>query len=647
MATLESEVLKQRVDLPHGTKGPVTAARHRRNAVVYAALSLLALTPLMLDAPAAWQAAGLGLFLPGAGFLAVGGWALLLLPLTLGLFWLSIVAWFWAGMVIAPLGVWLGAAAVAGLLAGPSIWAPAAWLAPAAAAAVFAVFQYRGFKRRAADGERFAARQSFVADSLAEVNERVVATPEAGTRELDPEQLMSVRYVLERALQPVGEFEGYTIIDQFQPAALRYQINHLGFALGMVQGHYTPNFSGYLGQAQRNLIETYLSKRVWDYWVLESMWGHFNFTNFDPAAKDNIMLTGWYGMQVNQYMLNSGDRRYAEPGSLTFRLNEHTAYAHDAHTLAESVVSNYRRSDYCLYPCEPNWVYPVCNMYGMSSLAAHDAVFDSGLVREVLPRWLEMLESEFVDGKGSIVGLRSYWTGLEMPFYNGEAGFAFFANVFSPALARRLWAVGRKELAFCIAENANGEPRLSIPPEALSFMDTIDPGNYRPGKMFAYAAVAICGREFGDDDLADAALRSMDEDCGRRVEDGVLSYDEASNLANVWAVESRLMRTGDFRGSFVQGPPPSAFSGPLLERANYPEVLVAKATSNGEDLDLVLYPGRGDGVQQLGLARLVPGREYAVEGPAAAGRVQADASGHAELAVTLAGRTALRIVPSL
>ena len=81
------------------------------------------------------HAAGLGLLLPGAGFIALGGWYLLLLPLTLGLFWLAVIAWFWAGMVVAPLGVWLGAAALAGALAGPGAWPPAAWLAPAAAAA--------------------------------------------------------------------------------------------------------------------------------------------------------------------------------------------------------------------------------------------------------------------------------------------------------------------------------------------------------------------------------------------------------------------------------------------------------------------------------------------------------------------------------
>ena len=79
------------MDLRSGTKGPVTASRHRRNALVYGIVCVLGIVPTLLGMPAGLQAFGLGLFLPGAGFLAFGGWALLLFPLTLLVFWLSIV----------------------------------------------------------------------------------------------------------------------------------------------------------------------------------------------------------------------------------------------------------------------------------------------------------------------------------------------------------------------------------------------------------------------------------------------------------------------------------------------------------------------------------------------------------------------------
>ena len=646
MSVIESDVLGQFSSAPNFAPGPVTASRMRRNWTVYGCVVLLGLSTVALDMSPGWQAAGLGLLLPGAGFLSLGGWWTLLLPLSLGAFWLSCVAWFWAGNVVAPLAVWLGAAAFAGVAAGPVAWAPAAWLAPVSAALVLGLLHLRSARIRAQDRAIYVQRQGFYEGSRAEVETLAADEPVTAERELELDQLKAMRYVFDRALQPVGEFKGYTIIDQFQPAALRYQINHHGYALSMMQRHYTPSFQGYLSEAQRNLIETYRDPRVWTYWVLESMWGHFNFSNFDPCAKDNVMLTGYYGMQVNAYMLASGDRRYAEPGSLTFRLNDRTAYEHDAHTIAKSVLGNFKRSDFCLFPCEPNWIYPVCNMYGMSSLAAHDAVFDSNYVSGVLPNWLHQLETEFTDEKGSLVGLRSYWTGHAISIFNGEAGFAFFANIFSRALARRLWAIGRKELGACITEDADGQPRLTIPREAIPFIDTIDVGHYRPGMGFAYAAVAICGREFGDDLLAEAALRSLDQDCGRVERDGVIYYDDASGMANAWISRAKISRTGDFRKTFVTPPPASVAQGPTLAEAKYPDVLVAKAFSDGSDLQLVLYPGAASGVQTLGVERLQAGRHYRVEG-AGDLRLQADAAGRAHFDVHLDGRTALRLVPEV
>jgi Linalool dehydratase/isomerase len=67
-------------------------------------------------------------------------------------------------------------------------------------------------------------------------------------------------------------------------------------------------------------------------------------------------------------------------------------------------------------------------MYGMSALAGHDRLYGTTYVKDLFPRWLRMLETEFTDGKGSLNGLRSYWTGLEMPFYTGEAGSSMTAQ---------------------------------------------------------------------------------------------------------------------------------------------------------------------------------------------------------------------------
>ncbi len=646
MSVIESDVLGSfSRSVERSVEGPVTAARRRRNLKVYFTLVALGLIPGLTGMSAGLQAFGLGLLLPGAGFIAHGAGGLLILGGVLGLFWLSCIAWFWAGMVVAPVGVWLGAALVAGATAGATAWPPAMFLAPLAAVLVFGGLHFRSAQRQARDRAIFEQRKTYYQESRDAVEQRVQEEPVTAERELTLDQLKSMRWVFDRALQPIGEYEGYTIIDQFQPAALRYQINHFGYALSLMQRHYTPSFSGYLGQAQRNLIETTLDPKVWSYWVLESMWGHLNFSDFDPCAKDNVMLTGYFGMQVNAYMLASGDRRYGEPGSLTFRLNERTAYEHDSHTIAKSVLDNFERSDFCLYPCEPNWIYPVCNMYGMASLASHDAVFSGNDVASVLPNWMTQLQTEFSDEKGSLVGLRSYWTGHAISIFNGEAGFAFFANVFSPELARRLWAIGRAELGACVVDDGQGNPRITIPREAMALIDTIDVGNYRPGMAFVYDAIAICGREFGDTEIAEAAERSLDQDCGRVENHGVVHYAGASGMANGWTARAKISRTGDFRNTFISPPPDSVARGPQLTEASYPDVLVAKAYSHGDDLELVLYPGRQSGSQSLTVERLEPGRGYTVEGNDQGILFTADAGGTAKIEIRLDGRTVAHIRP--
>ncbi len=623
-------------------KGPVTSARQRRTAMIYAAVWMLGLVPVLMNASAGWQAAGLGLWMPGAGFVAVGGWAVILFPLTIALFAASLIAWFWAGLVLAPVTVWAGAALMAGAMANETAWPGAHVVVLLAMGAVTYYFRNRTITARAAGEVKRAARAAFLPASLAEVKVKAAAVPDATTRELALDDIASLRYLLDRALQPVNEFNGFDIIDQFQPAALRYQINHMGFALGIAQGAYMPNFQGYMAKAQQNLIEKYLERKVWGYWVYESCWGHLNFTNFDPANKDNIMLTGWFGMHVGQYMLNSGDRRYAEPGSLTFRLNDKTAYPHDLHTIIGSVVSNYERynDSFCLYPCEPNWIYPICNHYGMTSLATHDRLFGTTYVAKFLPGWLDKLDTEFTDTSGSIIGLRSQHTGFEVPFPVGEAGYANFADCFSPERARRLWAVARKEIAPAITTDADGNARISLPGKGL------DAGNYSFGHTASYGSILMGAREFGDEEIAEAAQRSLDADCGESIEGGVRRYMKGSNLANVSAATGRLMRVGDFRRSFVEGPSEATLNGPMLTEAAYPDVLVARAFSQGDDLELVLHAGRGDGMQTIGLGQLRAGQIYNVTGAATATSFTADNDGKAALSILLHGRTEVMIKPA-
>jgi len=622
------------------TIGPVTAARQRRTAIVYVAGALLGLVPWIVGSSAFLKAAGLGLAFPGAGFVASAGlWALLIVPFVLALFALALFAWFGSGMVLAPFIVWLGAALVAGATAG-GVWAPAPYVAFGLVAVFAGYVGYRDAKRRAAAGASRLARDASMHTAVARVVELASDEPSATTRELSADDLASVRYVLDRALQPVEAFNGFDIVDQFQTSSLRYQINNAGYCLAELQKNYLPNFHGYLMTAQQNLIGKYLQKKVWSYWAYETSWGHLNFTNHDPVApKDNIMLTGWLALHIGMYMNANGDQRYLEPGSLTFRWNARRAYVHNAQDLVSSVVSNYGVQEFCLYPCEPNWDYPICNHIGLTGLRAMDTATGTHHAADLRDRWLESLDTEFTDESGSVIGLRSTLTGFRFPFPGGELGFAQYMETIAPERAWRMWAIGRQELSYILGKTADGEPRIALAGRGFDF------GNYRSGFGGAYASIMAVAREFGDDGMAAAAQRALDEDCGLTVEGGVRRYAKMSNLSNISAVMGRIRRRGDYRRTVMEKVSEAALNGPVLTDVAYPDVLVARAWSNGDDLELVLHPGAAAGTQTLTVARLKPEATYIVTGAREA-IGHADASGRMMLTVDLNGRTAVTVRPS-
>jgi hypothetical protein len=176
-----------------------------------------------------------------------------------------------------------------------------------------------------------------------------------------------------------------------------------------------------------------------------------------------------------------------------------------------------------------------------------------------------------------------------------------------------------------------------------SAADRLDLGNYRKSELLTLALAAIAAREHGDDGIAEAALRRVDETGEPVREGGVLRYN-ASTYTNAHLALANLMRRGDWRATITQGPPAGSLAGPVLVGAKYPDVLVARAISDGEDLSLVLYPGAAQGVVSVRIERLLPAGRYLIESDHP-GTVSADATGALELQINLQGRTPIRIVP--
>ncbi|TDH48006.1 hypothetical protein E2F47_25520 [Mycobacterium eburneum] len=608
---------------------PKSRARRRRTAALWLVMVCAGAALTLSDSPF-WAAFGVGLWFPGAGFLAAGGWWSFLTVVTVVVFVVSLIAWFGAGFTTLPPLVWLVSALAAGALAASEH--AVSRIGTAVAAGLTALFVVAGFvgarRSRAAAGRRRATRDGYLPRAIATARAVAQPPPTADALELDPETLAGLRYVFDRALQPPGSYDGYDSIDQFQTAALRYQINYLGYALAVTQCHYTPNFHGYQALAQRNLIETYLNRRVWGYWAWENAWGNLRL-NADPVGKDNIMLTGFFGLQVGLYTALTGDQRYLQPGGLSFG-----RYEHDLHDVVGSLVGNYARAPYTLFPCEPNWIYTACNFRGMGALQVYDRITGSAHFDAVAEEFRERLEVEFVKTDYGMVSLKSKHTGIDLPFPLPDAVPAVYLNSMFPDIAERYWAILRTE-AF---DDHAGTVKPLIPKVA------VDMGNYRPGYGLAMESLYGAAREFGDIDAARAAARALDELCDPVTDDGVLTYRTMSNAVNACVTLDRQLHHGFWRQTVLRPTPPSALHGPLLEEAAYPDVLVARAVSSGEDLHLVLYPGGAQARQRIVIARLQPGRHYQISG-VTENRCTADASGRIALHVELRDRTEVRLAP--
>lgn len=620
-----------------GSKGPLTRHRQRRAAAVYGCLFVAGLLLLILSSSAGWRSFGVGLWYPGAGFLVAGGWPIVLLPVTLLLFGVSLIAWFGAGGSSFPVLVWLLSAIGAALLAGSDIWDPG----PYVAGGLLLLFVGNNVAKGRAKAKTRSAlrldRQEYLPEALVSTRAQLSAPipAENSGREMTPKQLAALRYSLDKALQPVGDLSGFDKKDQFQTSALRYQLNQLGYSIAVAQSRYAPSFHGYLSLAQRRILEQYVQRPIWHYWRYENAWGNLRW-DADPATRDNIMLTGYVGINLALYTLNTGDRRYTEPGSMPFRLNGRKTYPHSMTSIVQSVVDNFRRQAFCLYPCEPNWIYSGCNFRGLTTIAAYDAAMGTDYFNEIKDNFRFRLEQEFINEDGGVVALRSALTGLAVPFPVSDANLPVPLNVLFPDLAERYWTYVRHDLL----DTSNGSLTLKLPAKT-----PVDFGNYKQGWGFVIEPLVGASRELGDAAVTEVAEQALDDLCEPVYEDGVLRFQKASNLSNASIDMSLLLHRDYWRDTIHRGPAKEVFTGPILDEMSYPAVLVARTDTDGHDLRLVLYPGQEPGPTSVEIRRLRPNAAYTLTG-ALESRITAGPDGSASVPVVLDGRTTLQIAPA-
>lgn len=232
---------------------------------------------------------------------------------------------------------------------------------------LFVSYFYRlSAKARTASRQKRETRNAYLPSTIREIEARASPAGRDADRELSLEDLREIQYILDVASQAQDDWANIDTVDQFQTSALRYKLYEHMYCMGAYMGIYTPNFHGYLKEAFENTIEKSLTPRVLGFWKLERLWGRFSL-DCDPVATENIMVTGFFLQGLMLYIALTQDERYNKPKSLKFRVSTSDVFEYDVHSLSAALVRQWNSEPYCLFSCEPNWIYTPCNLQGKPS----------------------------------------------------------------------------------------------------------------------------------------------------------------------------------------------------------------------------------------------------------------------------------------
>lgn len=639
-------------DYPKYMMGPFHKYLVRRTAIVYIIAAVIGILPWLLNSlgavnlSPAVQGAALGLVFPGAGLIATGktagiilGIVFMLAAATLGNMMIGMAGMFFYGFYLWALGI-VGAAFLTD--DSPSVYS---LILIAVILALYLVKTFNGAnkvqKQRLAEREE---NEKVFPELLKEFKENQVEAQDPEDRELSKEAVYAARYFFDLTLnREVGDFSGYDTADQIQLSALRYSLDYLGYGLATMQCFVTPNFHGYLKEAQEFVIDSLTVPKICGYWKWENLWGNFTW-NPDPICHHNIMLSGWSGILPVLYTGNTGDDRYEKENSLKFRpfKNKDKSYDYNNETLVKAIASQWDSLKSSLIPCEPHLVFPWCNGWGFDTVLAYDRIHGTDYVSKAYPKLEKRLTQDWTDANGKLSIAKNTLFGTMALSMGGDfAAASSFAvsrvfNVTDPSLAAKEYILGKKDTF----EETDGELKCKIGPwDKLS-----DIGNFKKGPGHVLGTGAVAAAEMGEGQFVERLLALADELLEKVEDPKRYYYKKTSVTSNASLALARFAQKDDLYHMVHRGPGKNALAGPVLTACRYPEVLVAKARSHtGEDLELVLYDGVSAGDYDLTIERLAAGEKYAVK---ETGEIfEADLTGKASLRVHIDGRTPLHITP--
>lgn len=225
----------------HIGKATTSVSLQKATKIKYGAMVATGLAMFYFSSSATLRTAGLSLLFPGAGFLAVGGiGGVIGFALAIAFIPVALFAWFGAGGLAFPLGDWLISGVVATWLADSSVVESSPIIALGLIAVVWTYLVTRTEYEEQAESAKMYRRNRTLIDADKEWKLSSDPAGPPGSRELTLEQLRYMQRIVDLALKDFDDWEGFTDIDQFQTAALRYQLYDLVYSLSTWTTAYAP-----------------------------------------------------------------------------------------------------------------------------------------------------------------------------------------------------------------------------------------------------------------------------------------------------------------------------------------------------------------------------------------------------------------------
>ncbi|WP_155948632.1 hypothetical protein [Mycobacterium sp. URHB0044] len=469
--------------------------------------------------------------------------------------------------------------------------------------------------------------------------------------EARPDQLRHLRFLLGIAAQPADQWDCFDDEAAGPNRVYRYQVNALGWALATYNYSHTPSFAGVLRAAQLALFERTQQKAVWGYWYWQNLLGNWDFLKrrADPIdVPQNIMFTGYLNLQLAMFRQATGDARFDAPEALVFDWSPRQRFAYDHQTINAIAVRNFNQ-DLCLWPCEPivspgrtrGFVFPYCNAVTLGGVAMMDAVNGTTLAVDIAKNVERVLDREFTVAVNHLAAFMLSGLGLSVRRISRHPTLTALVVAhlapLCPELAWQAWEILKRDWLVSGKYLVPGSAGGAIPDWGTGAKTNAEP------LAAAMLLADSCGAHEWHAELWDAAVEQL-EFSAEAANPGVWSFSDASVHANGMLGFAGLGRPFAFSDMLTKPRPKQWQDGPRLAEAPHPEVLVAKAVSDGHGLDVVLFPGETGHRTGLRFDQLRPGREYVAHG-AISPRVTADMAGTAQVAVDLTGRTTIELRP--